>query len=350
MNYWLVFGSCFVLSVLITPVFRWLAYRLGIVDKPDIYGRKKHKKVTAYLGGLAIFLVFLIGIFLFAELSRSVLMMLGGLVLVVGIGLIDDIYHLKPWQKLLGQIFVGLLLIGGGIGINTFPLPSGGYIDLNRWLVDISAVGILTKISLLSALFTLLWTVFLINAVNFLDGLDGLAGGVGLVAFLVIFALSLSKYVNQSEIALMAVIMIGALLGFLVYNLPPASIFLGDTGSMMLGYLLAVLSILSGSKVATIVLVMGIVILDTLLVIVARMKNGKSIWVADRLHMHYRLLDRGVDHWQILFGYYGISLILGMLAVLVPSSSFKLAIWIIFIVVFSFFSYVILWGKTKKTE
>lgn len=293
MRYWWVFGVCFLLSLLITPVFRWLAYRCQIVDKPEKGGRKRHAKSVAYLGGIAIFLVFILGIWLFAKVDRNILLMLGGLVLVVIIGLVDDILKLTPWQKLLGQILVGLILVVGGIGINSFPLPDGGYLELNRWVMEFSLGGVAIKLVLLSALFTLLWTVFLINSVNFLDGLDGLASGVTLIAFLIIFALSLTRYVNQSEIALLAVIMIGALMGFLPYNLPPASIFLGDSGSMMLGYVLAVLSILSGGKVATLVLVMGIVILDTIWVIISRAKNGKKIWSADRLHMHYRLLDRG---------------------------------------------------------
>jgi len=350
MNYWLIFGVGFVLSLIITPIFRWLAYYLGIVDKPEKNGRKRHKKSVAYLGGLALFVVFLISLVLFVTLSNHVLMMIGGLVVVVIIGLIDDIYGLKPWQKLLGQLFIGLLLVVGGIGINSFPLPNGGYIELNHWVMEFSVGDIVIKIVLLSAIFTLMWTVFLINSVNFLDGLDGLAGGVSLIAFLIIFALSLSKYVNQSEIAVMSVIMVGALMGFLPYNLPSASIFLGDAGSMMLGYVLAVLSILSGGKVATLVLVLGIVILDTLLVIISRIKSGKKIWSADRLHMHYRLLDRGVKHWQILIGYYLVSMALGLSAVLVPSSFFKLVIWIIFILVFFYFSYVIMSGKQSNNN
>ncbi|MFZ5392349.1 MAG: glycosyltransferase family 4 protein [Patescibacteria group bacterium] len=345
MNYWLIFLVGLVMSLTITPIFRWLAYRFGIVDKPD-NKRKLHARSVAYLGGLALFVVFLIEMFLFVELTSNILMMIGGLVLVVLIGLIDDIYKLKPWQKFLGHLFIGFLLVIGGIGIQSFPLPNGGYIGLNQWLVEFSIGGILIKFALLSGIFTLLWTVFLINSVNFLDGLDGLAGGISLIAFLIIFSLSLSKYVNQSDIAVISVIMVAALLGFLPYNLPSASIFLGDAGSMMLGYLLAVLSILSGGKVATLVLVLGVVILDTFLVVISRIRSGKKIWSADRLHMHHRLLDRGIKHWQILFGYYGVSLVLGLSAVLVPSSIFKLVIWFIFIIIFFIFSYLLM--VTKK--
>ncbi|MFA4931224.1 MAG: MraY family glycosyltransferase [Patescibacteria group bacterium] len=339
MNYILALVSAIILSCLITPICRFLAYRLDIVDNPGVEARKQHGRRVAYLGGLAIAVTFILIVWRVYPDFSSLTWVLAGLVVVVVIGLVDDILGMKPWQKLIGQILVGIILVEAGVGISTFPLPWGGYIDLNVWQIDLAVVGINYSFFGWSALFTIGWTVFLMNALNFLDGVDGLASGVSSIAFLMIFFLSTAAYVNQPLVALLALIMVGAIWGFLPYNLPPATIFLGDSGSMMFGYMLSVLSIFSGGKVATLTLVLGIVILDTILVVFNRMKMKKQVWLADRLHLHFQLLDRGWSAWQVLLLYFLMSLGLGLTALFLPYIWVKIVIWLAFVLYFFVFIY-----------
>jgi len=338
-------------SLVVTPIFRWLANRFNIVDKPDKNGRKQHGRVVAYLGGLAIGVAFAIGVGWFSGQIDKLTVLMVGLAWVMILGVMDDILKMAAWQKFVGQVLVGLILIAGGVGIETIPLPMDQTIDLLVWNVDIDLGFWQGTISLLQSVFTMGWTLLLLNALNFLDGVDGLASGVSLIAFLMIFLLSLADYVNQPDIALLAVMMVGAIVGFLPYNLPRATIFLGDSGSMMLGYMLAVLAILSGSKIATLVLVLGLGLIDSLAVVFDRIKQGKRIWQADRGHLHYKLIDAGWSDWWVILMYFGISVVFGLVAVFVPSSLVKLIAWLILL---GYFVFVLFMGvrlyinKNKK--
>jgi UDP-GlcNAc:undecaprenyl-phosphate GlcNAc-1-phosphate transferase len=306
-------------SLILTPFFRWLALKTGIVDEPGVEDRKKHGRTVAYLGGLALVFVFAILILIFLDINHKIVVMLVGLVMVICLGLLDDIFKLKPWQKLCGQLLVGVFLVIGGVGINFINLPLGGVYDFSSWNLDLVVGGWIWNFNILAAMITIVWTVVLMNSINFLDGMDGLASMVSMVVFAVVFLLSNAIYVAQPDIATMSIIMVGAIIGFLPYNLPRASIFLGDSGSMMFGYLMAVFSILSGSKVATLMLVLGIVILDTMYVVWSRYKHGRKIWVADRSHLHHKLLDRGWSEWLVLGLYFVVSVLLGAGALLIPN-------------------------------
>lgn len=349
MKYLWPFLMCMLVSMLVTPIFRWLANRLNIVDKPDKNGRKQHGRVVAYLGGLAIGIAFTAGVLLFAGQVDKMTVLMIGLVWVIILGVLDDILKLAAWQKLVGQVLVGLILIFGGIGIETIPLPMDQTIDLLMWNVDIDLGFWQGTISILQSIFTMGWTLLLLNALNFLDGVDGLASGVSLIAFLMIFLLSLTDYVNQPAIAMLAVIMIGAIVGFLPYNLPRATIFLGDSGSMMLGYMLAVLAILSGSKIATLVLVLGLGLIDSMAVVFDRVRQGKRIWQADRAHLHYKLIDAGWSDWWVILMYFLISIVFGLVAVLVPSSLGKLIAWLILLGYFLFVLFMGVRGYVNRS-
>lgn len=345
MRYLYILGASIILSLILTPVFRWLAKKMNIVDCPQKDGRKKHGRRVAYLGGAALSTTFILVAGWFYPDFQNISLILAGLVLVVILGLVDDILGIRPWQKLIGQILVSLILVYAGVGILTFPLPWGGYLDLNTWQIDLGMFGLDFTLSVWSALFTVGWTVFLMNATNFLDGVDGLASGVSAIAFLMIFFLSTAAYVNQPLVAILAAIMLGALFGFLPYNLPKASIFLGDSGSMMLGYVLSVLSIFSGGKVATLALVMGIVIMDTVLVIWSRLRQKKRLWEADRMHLHFQLIDRGWHEWSVLMLYYVVSLGLGLSAVFLPFGWVKILIWAVFVLYFILHVYYFIYRR-----
>jgi UDP-GlcNAc:undecaprenyl-phosphate GlcNAc-1-phosphate transferase len=301
-----------------------------------------------YLGGLAIFLSVLSSIFLFLELDQQLWFIMVGMLLVVLLGIADDVWNLIPWQKLVGQLMIGLYLGLVGIGVDFLNLPLGLFYDFSAWDMNYQIAGFLLSFNILSIFITVLWTMVLMNSINFLDGMDGLAGGVSMISFLIIFFLSITSYVHQFNSALIAIIIVGACLGFLVFNLPQATIFLGDTGSMLLGFMLAVMSIISGSKMATVSLVLGVVLLDLLFVVWGRWRHGKKIWEGDMSHLHHKLMARGWGVWKILSVYYLISAVLGLLALFIPSGLGKLLIGILFMFLFGLFIIRYLEKSKKK--
>ena len=196
-------------------------------------------------------------------------------------------------------------MVGFGIKIHWFANPLGGLnIELGNW----------------TYLFVPLWIVLIINVVNWLDGIDGLAVGVSSIASLVLGFLSLTPFVSQTSTALMAFLLAGASLGFLIFNFNPAKIFLGDSGSMFLGFMLAIFAIISGGKLATAGLVLGLPILDAFWVIIRRLYHHQAPWRADRLHLHHRFLDAGFSQRQTVFIMYAISATFGVIALATRTS------------------------------
>ncbi len=334
---WALFFS-FILSLIFTPVFGWVAKKYNIIDKPDA-SRKKHGRIVPYFGGLSLMFVFLVSSTIFLTIDSRMLVIIVGLLFVGLLGFMDDVYDIKPWQKLIGQLLIGVYLFLFGVGISFLNLPFGEVFDFSSYDYNMIVAGFDLNLNIFTAFITIFWTVLLMNSINFLDGMDGLAGGVSMIAFLIIFFLSVTSYVNQFDSAMIAIILTGALMGFLVYNLPKASIFMGDIGSLMLGYMLAVMAIISGSKLATVILVLGVVLLDVMFVIWSRMRHGNKIWKADLSHLHHKLLARGWSQWRILALYYSSSIVLGVLALFVPNSLGKI---IIGLIVFSLFGLFVL--------
>jgi len=327
MTYILPFILAFGLSLIITPQVRKFALKRGIVDQPD--ARKVHTKPVPRLGGIGFFLSFLIVIVAYALIAPKTLniyhakifgfdqhllgVLLGGFVLVV-VGAIDDIKTLKPWQKILGQILAALIVVGSGIGIGSLSNPFGGVISLDSLKIPFHLFGETKYIFVWADLLAIFWIVAIINVVNFLDGLDGLAAGVGTIAAIVLFILSLMATVNQPATAMLLIIFAGSLLGFLPFNFYPAKIFMGDSGSQLIGFILAVASIISGGKIATAVLVLGFPILDGIWVASRRILAGKPFWQADKEHLHHRLLGIGLNQRQVVLFLYVISIIFGTVA------------------------------------
>jgi len=327
MNYILPFILAFGLSLIITPLVRRFAISRGIVDQPD--ARRIHTKPTPRLGGVGFFISFLIVVLAYALIAPKTLdfykakifafdqhlagVLLGGLVLVI-MGAIDDIRSLKPWQKLLGQILAALIVVGSGIGVGFLANPFGGVISLDSLKIPFHFLGETKYIIVWADLLAVFWIVAIINVVNFLDGLDGLAAGVGGIAALILFFLSLTPTINQPATAMLLIIFAGSLLGFLPFNFSPAKIFMGDSGSQLIGFILAVASIISGGKIATAALVLGFPILDGIWVASRRILAKKPFWEADKKHLHHRLLEIGLNQRQAVLFLYVISIIFGTVA------------------------------------
>lgn len=319
MTYFLYFIVSAIIALLITPVVRRLAFAVGCVDRPK-GGRHIHTKETAFLGGLAVILsmtMVVLGYVAFGAFNVAVVpsrFMYGiaaaVLVLVFG-GYLDDRYTLPAHYSFIFPAVAAIAVVGSGIGvgIGTLTNPLGGTISL---------VGTLAGIPL-SALFVWCWIMGMTYTTKLLDGLDGLAAGVSLIGGLVMFALSLTERISQPVTATLAIVFVGALAGYLVYAFHPASIFLGEIGSTFLGFFLAVLAVLTGAKIATAVLVMGIPILDVVWAVVRRLWRGRSPFSADREHLHFLLLDAGLTQRQVVAIFYALAAIFGFIAVFLQS-------------------------------
>ena len=303
----------FILSVLcgaiLTPLVRRLAHRFGVLDHARS-SRKIHGKPIPRLGGIAIVIAFyvpLVGLLIFqtgvgqlflAEREHVIGLFVGGLS-IAALGLYDDLRGANAWKKFLIQFLVAGLLYKLGFRVDALSNPFGDTISLG-WL---------------SAPFTMLWIVGVINALNLIDGLDGLAGGVALVAVTTTFLLSMQR--GHPLMMLFSSALAGAIIGFLFYNFNPASIFMGDTGSMFLGFVLSSTAIQTNQKSSTAVAVLipaialGLPIMDTLLAIGRRALRGRPLFQADKDHIHHRLIAAGLTHRQAVLVLYGFCALLG---------------------------------------
>ena len=304
----LVFVTALVISYILTPYAKRLACKLGAIDVPKD-NRRVHKKPIPSLGGIAIYLSFIITVIMSAMFNKNISLnsefkgILLGVTLIVAIGIIDDIKQISAGYKLAVQVLAALIAVYSGVTIDfiKFPLANteNGLLFLKAFKIPV----------------TIFWIIGITNTVNLIDGLDGLAAGVSTIASLSLAAVSYN--VGQYNIAILLAILAGASLGFLPYNFNPAQIFMGDTGSLVIGYLLATISVEGVIKsaatiaVAIPVLALGVPIFDTTFAIVRRLINKKPIMEADKGHLHHRLLDYGLSQKQTVLILYAISLVLG---------------------------------------
>lgn len=316
-SYTLAIVGAFLLSLVLVPPIKYLANKFKITDKPNT-PRKIHKKNIPLLGGIAIFLSVSITTWVFyffnlADFSRFPdqalpAILLAGLIIIVG-GFLDDKYGLKPWQQIISPVLATVLVIYAGVQMDYITNPVGG---------DKNAIIYLTPI--VGSIISFFWLMGMMYTTKFLDGLDGLATGISAITALVIFLLSLDWDIAGSATGVMALALCGGCLGFLVYNWHPAKIFLGEGGSIYLGFMLGVLSIITGSKITTTLLVIGIPALDVLWVIISRLKKRQSPFShADQKHLHHRLLKIGLNQKQAVLFLYLIALIFGSLAIFASS-------------------------------
>ncbi|WP_418626567.1 MraY family glycosyltransferase, partial [Anaerosinus sp.] len=279
-----------------------LANKTGAMDAPD--ERKVHSKPIPRIGGLAIYFAFMVAALFTVDLTKEVVGLLTGATVILIVGIIDDFKSLPAKVKLMGQIIAAIVLVLFDVRIDCITNPFGDMFFLSEYL----AIPI-----------TIFWIVGLTNTVNLIDGLDGLAAGVSTIAAITILLVALQQ--GFLLVAVLTAALAGAAMGFLQYNFNPAKIFMGDTGSMFLGYMLAGISVLGAVKsAATIALIvpilaLGLPILDTTFAIVRRYLNGTPIFKPDRGHLHHRLLDMGFTQKQAVLLMYVISGGLGLSAI-----------------------------------
>lgn len=300
-----------VVALITTPVVRSLAFRVGAVDVPKD-SRRMHTHPIPRMGGLAIFFGFLLSVLVFLPLTDQLRSMLLGAVIIVVLGIFDDIYALPAKPKFLVQILAALIAVWGGNRIEFLSNPNI-FSSEPYWELGILAIP-----------FTVIWIAAITNAVNLIDGLDGLACGVSTISSMTLLVIAL--IVSEPDVAIITAALAGACIGFLPYNLNPAKIFMGDTGSTFLGYILAVVSIQGLFKFYTIMsfavpfLMLGLPIFDTCFAILRRLAKGQSPMAPDRLHIHHRLIDMGFSQKQAVATLYIISAILGLSAVVLTTS------------------------------
>jgi len=312
------FAAAALLALGLTPVVRRLARRVDAVDHPE--ERRVNKSPVPRGGGLAVAVAYFVVVGALLALDATVglwpprddlstgslsALLLGGGV-AVAIGMLDDRLDLRARWQLGGQILVALVPVVLGVTVGLIANPFGP--------------GVIRLEGVFGAVFVVVWIVGMINSINFIDGLDGLSSGIGIVASITLAIISISGIGTEPVVALICVTLAGALLGFLRWNFHPASIFIGTSGVMFVGYTLALLSILGSAKVAVALLVLGVPIIDTFYIIVRRVGAGRSPFSADRGHIHHRLLDVGLSHTQTVLVIYAICAGLGVLSLLLSNS------------------------------
>lgn len=285
----------FAFVALIMPFIKKVAIKVGAVDVPR--GRHIHKSVMPKLGGLAIFFGFLLGYMIFGEHSEQMNSVLIGSFIIIITGMIDDICELKPSQKLIGQVVSACIITFYG----------------KILLVDVSAFGIYLNFGILTYPLTILFIIACINCINFIDGLDGLSGGISAIYYLTIGIIGTMVGKLDLELVL-TFVMLGSTLGFLVHNFYPAKIFAGDTGSMFMGFIIAVIALLGFKNVTMTsliipLLILAIPILDTLFAIIRRTIKGEKIYVGDTYHVHHQLLNRNFSQRTTVLIIYGINML-----------------------------------------
>src|SRR3989344_4916509 len=323
----LFFVGTVILAIIMTRIVIRLALRFNIVDSPD-QPRKIHSVARPKLGGLAIFLTFVIGVGELAmtvgtgEISGRRLfgVILGGLFLLIG-GVLDDKYNLRPSQQIWFPVFAALAVVVFGNHLSLVTNPLGGAFVLDQ--------AKLWGYPILGSILVFAWVLGMIYTTKFLDGMDGLVSGVSVIAGLVIFALALKLEVGQTTNAFLALIFAATCLGFLFFNFHPAKIFLGEAGSTLTGFFIAVLAVVSGAKIASALLVLGIPVLDVAWVIVQRLWLRSSPFVGDNKHLHFRLLDIGLSQRKTVLFLYLLAAAFGGVAVFLQSGGKLLALLVL---------------------
>ncbi|WP_044476767.1 glycosyltransferase family 4 protein [Oceanobacillus massiliensis] len=290
------------ISLLITPIVIKYSKKLHLTDKPN--QRKVHKAPVPTLGGLAIFLSFIIGLLIQNPVSEFHLAIICAAFLIVALGIIDDLKDLSPRVKMLTQIAAAALVVyWGGLQVDFINLPFGGRFEFG----------------ILSPLITIFWIVGVTNAINFIDGLDGLAAGVSSIALLTIAGMAMSM--GDVYVTTMALVLFFSTVGFLRYNFFPAKIFMGDTGALFLGFMISVLALLGFKNVTFISFIVPIFILavpisDTLIAMIRRFINKQPVSSPDSSHMHHRFIRLGFTHKQAVLLIYVLSAMFSLAAVL----------------------------------
>ena len=333
--------AAFILSFAATPLVKRFAHRVGAIDVPRD-SRRIHKKPVPRLGGLAIFIGFLLSVLIFADITAQVRGILLGAVIIVILGVIDDIIQLRAYIKFLVQIAAASVAVLHGILLETFVNPfvfgSVEYVHLGYLAIPI----------------TIIWIVGITNSVNLIDGLDGLAVGVSAISSTVMLIIAL--IVAEMNVAIIIAALAGACIGFMPYNLNPAKIFMGDTGALLLGYVLATISILGLFKFYAVLslavpfLVLALPLVDTVFAFFRRLIKGKNPMSPDRGHFHHRLIDMGLSQKQAVAILYAVSGLFGLIAVvLITSEGLRLLVFIFAVLIAALIAFFTFRGIRSNT-
>lgn len=305
------YGIAFFLSLLVaimaTPFIKKLAIQIGATDQPD--HRKVHLVAMPRLGGLAIALGVMAGFLYLMPNDKHFLSIMAGALIILAIGVLDDRIMLSAKFKFLGQLAAALIPVIGGLNIDHVTIPFGG-----EW-----------HLGYFGYVLTVLWIIGITNAINLMDGLDGLAGGISVIGLSTILAVAVIN--QQYFVVAMAIVLIGSTLGFLVFNFHPAKIFMGDTGALFLGYMIAVISVLGFFKslatfsVVVPILILAVPIFDTLFAIIRRMVKGQKISAPDKSHLHHCLLAMGFSHRTTVLIIYSLAGLFGLAAIIFSNST-----------------------------
>lgn len=309
MTYWLAVGMTIVLTILFVPIMQRIAIRYGIVDRPN--WRKIHNRPIPLMGGAALYVACVLTILTFQGITPLSLCIIVGGALLVTIGLMDDASKAKGkdfpvWPRVIIYLGVSTIPLLFGIHMDGVMNPANGvFVSFPDW---VDWIG------------TIIWIFALINMINFIDGVDGLASGVCTLSSITLFITALIK--GQADIGVIAIIIGGSCIGFLLYNFHPARIFMGDAGATFLGYTLAVIAIDGAFKKATFItilvplLALGLPILDTIIVMLRRLATGKGLHQADKLHTHHALMRWGLTQVQTVSFMYLIAALFSLLSIL----------------------------------
>lgn len=341
------------------PLVVRLAFRVGAVDDPSVAVRKQHARPTALLGGLAVLAAILAGIIVAValgllpgthmRLKNLVGVIAGLLVLNVG-GALDDRYRLPPRLSIIAPLVAVLCVVASGIGIDYVSNPFGGPLRLDGLqFILFWWHGVAYKFTVLADLFTVAWLMTMTYTTKITDGLDGLVAGLTVIGAAVVTAVCFMKDVAQPDTAALALIVAAAFLGVLWYNFHPAWLFLGEGGSTMAGFLLGVLAIISGGKIATTLLVLGLPLFDICLVVFNRWRRGQSPFrTADRTHLHFRLLDAGLTQSQVVLMFWFVTLAFGISTLLLSGWEKVVALMALASLILAAGSFYVVWQRRTR--
>lgn len=297
---------------MVTAVVKYIATLYGILDNPD-GSRKRHDHPVALLGGVALFVSFWLPLLLIIffhplfgidKIATKLLVACVVSAVLVVLGVADEVKNVRPELRLIIVSLCVLLAVGGGIGIDKVTAVSGKALELGLVVGNIAAFA---------------WLLGIIFTVKILDGLDGLATGVVLIGSLVMYALTMSSEFYQPNVGFVSLVFAATLLGFLMFNFAPARVYLGESGGLFIGFMLAVLAVISGSKIATALLVMAVPVVDFARVLITRHLRAQPLFQGDREHFHYQLLTYGLSERQVVLIFYAVALVFGLSALFLQS-------------------------------
>jgi len=335
--YILPFLISFAASVAICSLIMWLSGK--IKEKRRKENRHIHSNGISRIGGLAIILSFLAAIFLDKNLiiTQSLWGVILGAAVLLFSGLIDDFWELDWRNQLFFQISAIVLIFITGTRIEYITSPFGGFIFLN-----------MGKYLLPSLFFVILWMLLVMNSMNWIDGIDGLSGGISIIGVFTIFLLSLRPDVNQPPVGIISMALAGSILGFLIFNFHPARVLAGTSGAIFMGFMLSVMAIYAGTKIATTLLIMSVPVIDTLWVIGERISAKKSIYNPDKRHLHYKLMEMGWSQKKISLFFCAVTILIAFVALNTRAIGKIITIFLILLIMG--ITFIWLRKKTKQTR